>query len=253
MPGNLLTADTGLPDLSGKGSTEEKLKAVSGYLYMLLEQLRYTLSNLGQDNFNEAELDSIGKLITGPLTVRVEETEQGVTQLTITVDGVKSSVRNLDGRFSVVEQTVDGLSVETEGGTTYITGDHVKSGTIEGSTLKCTLKNGRDESDGQLNFYYNGRLCGQINLNTQGSAEEEGKYRMFVSTFGNFGLKLQAESNTSYQSQNGGVYISAPKGEMILSAGAKVRIASPNGTQYEFRDDGIYYNASRIVDNTAAV
>ena len=47
MPSNLLTADTSFPNLKSSKSTDEKFGEVSNYLYMLLEQLRYTLGNLG--------------------------------------------------------------------------------------------------------------------------------------------------------------------------------------------------------------
>ena len=71
MPGNILAVDTGFPELN-QGSPEEKISALAGYVYQLLEQLRYTLNNLGQDNFNDTELKGLEKLFTGPLTVRVE-------------------------------------------------------------------------------------------------------------------------------------------------------------------------------------
>lgn len=56
MPGGLFEADTSFPDLSSKKTTDEKLKAVQDYLYMLLETLRWTLRNIGPDNMNEDEL-----------------------------------------------------------------------------------------------------------------------------------------------------------------------------------------------------
>jgi hypothetical protein len=55
MPSNFLAIDTGMPNLGGNGSTDDKFKAVQSYLYMLLENLRYGLRNLSPENFNEAE------------------------------------------------------------------------------------------------------------------------------------------------------------------------------------------------------
>lgn len=58
MPGSFLTADTSMPDLSKAGSTEEKLEMIQNYLYMLLENLRYTLRNLDpSENFNASAVD----------------------------------------------------------------------------------------------------------------------------------------------------------------------------------------------------
>ena len=57
MPGNFLQADVSYPDLSKYDSTEAKLTAIQNYLFLLLENLRYTLRNLSmEDNFNQAEL-----------------------------------------------------------------------------------------------------------------------------------------------------------------------------------------------------
>ena len=64
MPGNILQADIGYPDLSRYESTEAKLNAVQNYLFLLLENLRYILRNLSPENFNEQEtLDWIGRNI----------------------------------------------------------------------------------------------------------------------------------------------------------------------------------------------
>ena len=54
MPSGFAALDTGFPDLSGM-DTEKKVQAMEDYLVQLLEQLRYTLHNLGSENFNEAE------------------------------------------------------------------------------------------------------------------------------------------------------------------------------------------------------
>lgn len=58
MAGNLLQAELGYPELSRYGSTDEKLTAIQNYLFLLLENLRYTLRNLSmEDNFNQGELN----------------------------------------------------------------------------------------------------------------------------------------------------------------------------------------------------
>lgn len=53
----LKDAELTFPDVSGEGSTNEKLTAIQNYLFQLLEALRYTLRNLSmEENFNQAEL-----------------------------------------------------------------------------------------------------------------------------------------------------------------------------------------------------
>ncbi len=111
MPANLLDADIGFPDTEGNASTEEKLKSITNYLYMLLEQLRYTLSNLGKDNFNESELESIAKIITDPVLVKLSDTEKGFeSKLSVTADGIRSEISDVNGRVTTVKATVDGIS-----------------------------------------------------------------------------------------------------------------------------------------------
>ncbi len=51
MPGNLLFADKQFPNITG--NNENDLKAILNYMYMLQEQLRYTLGNISTENLNE--------------------------------------------------------------------------------------------------------------------------------------------------------------------------------------------------------
>ena len=83
MPSNILAADVLFPHLTAEQSTDEKFTVVTDYLYMLLEQLRYTLANLGQENFNETELDSIGKVIMEPVYVQLQNLEGQMTSLAL--------------------------------------------------------------------------------------------------------------------------------------------------------------------------
>ena len=175
MPNNIMMADVNFPDLSGK-SQKEQISTITNYLFMLLEQLRYVLNNLGISNFNESELDGMQKQFTGPIQIKVtdmegnistlfadvdqivnqvEDVEGNYSSLQIQVKGISSTVSNLNGQFSQVKQDVDGLQVYTQGGVTYISGSHVKSGTIEGSVLKCSLNSSQGASDGEIRFYYN--------------------------------------------------------------------------------------------------
>jgi len=80
MPGAFAALDTNLPDLSGPEGTERKLRALEDYLVQLLEQLRYTLHNLSQDNFNTAEVTGwLGGVITEPIRAAMESVESGLS------------------------------------------------------------------------------------------------------------------------------------------------------------------------------
>lgn len=293
MPNNLLTADVQFPDLQGK-PLKEQVSIITNYLFMLLEQLRYTLANLGAGNFNESELDGLQKVFTGPIQIQVtdmegnistitatveglatqvEDAEGNVSQLTQTVnrlgsrvtdvegdfsqisqtvDGIQSDVVDLDGEFSSIKQDVDGLNITTSGGVTYISGSHVKSGTISGSTLECNLNSTYGEADGELRFYYRGRLVGRVQMDTNGNSDgtgSESRNRVFFEAMNGFVLKLLSEDNMSLTSTGGSVYIASQTGRVELQGERACRIRTPGGRNYyEFRDDGIYLRNVKITN-----
>lgn len=72
MPANILNADTGFPTFAEGEDSNAKIDKVMNYLYMLLEQLRYSLANLDADNFNETGLREIGEGIARPLQTSFE-------------------------------------------------------------------------------------------------------------------------------------------------------------------------------------
>lgn len=293
MPNNLLTADVQFPDLQGK-PLKEQVSIITNYLFMLLEQLRYTLANLGADNFNESELDGLQKTFTGPIQIQVtdmegnistitatveglatqvEDTEGNVSQLTQTVnslgsrvtdvegdfsqisqtvDGIQSDVVDLDGEFSSIKQDVDGLNITTSGGVTYISGSHVKSGTISGSTLECNLNSTYGEADGELRFYYRGKLVGRVQMDTNGNSDgtgTESRNRVFFEAMNGFVLKLLSEDNMSLTSTGGSVYVASQVGRVEIQGKTACRIRTPGGQNfYEFRDDGIYLRNEKITN-----
>ena len=65
MAGSFLNADIQMPDLGGEKTVDEKLDEIQNYLFLLLENLRYVLRNLGADNFNDAELQQIIQEVQG--------------------------------------------------------------------------------------------------------------------------------------------------------------------------------------------
>ncbi|NCB53208.1 MAG: hypothetical protein EOM54_15235, partial [Clostridia bacterium] len=69
MPGNLLFADSSIPSLSG--DTEKDLKMLLNHVYMLQEQLRYTMGNLGVENFNDTEIVDLTNIVTNELSITV--------------------------------------------------------------------------------------------------------------------------------------------------------------------------------------
>ena len=110
MPSSLQTLDTAFPKIDEHQTTEENLNQVVNYLYMLLENLRYTLGNLGEDNFNDTERDSIGKLIAEPVGARIADDEGNIHTLNVTAENLLSQVSDINGNISTLQQTAETLS-----------------------------------------------------------------------------------------------------------------------------------------------
>ena len=172
MPGNLLSADISFPTFTPEQTNEQKLDVVTNYLYMLLEQLRYTLQNLGAGNFNDTELKDIGLTITQPIYVDLENAAGAIADLTLTADQLTSRLEDAEGNISAIEQyaksitlsvtngktsstikllaggvqiasqiiKMDGLVTFTglEAGTTVINGGCIQTGTIDAQYLNLT-------------------------------------------------------------------------------------------------------------------
>ena len=110
MPSSLQTLDTAFPKIDDHKTTEENFNQVVNYLYMLLENLRYTLGNLGEENFNDAELDSIAKLIQEPIWARIEDGEGRIHTLNVTAENLLSQINGINGNISTLQQTAETLS-----------------------------------------------------------------------------------------------------------------------------------------------
>ena len=121
MPGNLLSADTSFPTFTPEQTNEQKLDVVTNYLYMLLEQLRYTLANLGAGNFNETELNEIGLKITRPIYVDLENAAGAIADLTLTADQLTSRLSDAEGNISAIDQYARSITLSVTNGETSST------------------------------------------------------------------------------------------------------------------------------------
>ena len=114
MPSNILTTDTSFPQLTEEQSTDEKFGVITNYLYMLLEQLRYSMANLGRENFNDAEFDSIANIITEPVYVQLEGVEGEVASLQLTAQSLTSRITDAEGNISTLQQTSNSLMARVQ-------------------------------------------------------------------------------------------------------------------------------------------
>lgn len=117
MPGNILEADIRLPRLDGKESTEEKFRVISDYLFLLLENLRYTLFNLNTDNFNPTEWN---QFING-LEKELEEQVQEETKTIVTKTLITNELYSVYG--AIADLTVDRLRTDYRRAQRYLKRD----------------------------------------------------------------------------------------------------------------------------------
>lgn len=109
MPGAMLSADTSFPQFTNE-TNAEKIEKIQSYLFMLLENLRYSFANLGRDNFNSAEFSSIADLITEPVYMQLSDAEGRLsTMLSVTEEGINARVSNIEGNVTTLTQTANGI------------------------------------------------------------------------------------------------------------------------------------------------
>ncbi len=192
VPGNMLDVDTSFPDIRGKDQDRINQEMLD-HLYMLQEQLRYTLANLGQENFNDASFRDIQEIIRKPVYARIENDEGKLLELSTQAEGLIVRAKDLEGNLSTLSQTVYGMRLEVSNsgsrstisltangteissanivitgfvtfsslsgsGTTTINGDNIVTGTIraidiEGCNFTTILKADGTIS-GRMNFCY---------------------------------------------------------------------------------------------------
>lgn len=110
MPTNFLSADTNFPRLTADEPVEKRLQQIRDYLYMLLEELRYTLANLGEENFNEQALLQMGETMTGPLKSVVTDLAGNVSSLEQTATSITARLDDVDGHNTTIEAFATGIT-----------------------------------------------------------------------------------------------------------------------------------------------
>lgn len=109
MPSNWLYIDTNFPSFTQKESDGEKIETMQDYLFMLVEQLRYTLRNLDLKNMNKAAADGFVKTITQPIYAEIKNAEGSITQLGVTADGLAARIGDAEGNITQLQATAKGL------------------------------------------------------------------------------------------------------------------------------------------------
>lgn len=115
MPANWLYMDAKFPDFDGDISTEDKLAQVQNYLYLLVEQMRYTMQNLDTTNLNQTALNVWEEAITKPLYLLLEGEGERLTQLSVTADGLTAMVQSQQQQVQEVKDAQEDAQNALEG------------------------------------------------------------------------------------------------------------------------------------------
>ena len=109
MPGNFINIDTGFPTFSGNESERERTSKMLNYLRQLVDELKYTLNNLEEKNFNKAGLDKIMEEGTEDIREQVQILAAQLQQTNSNVAGLSTRVGNLEGlpaRMTAAEEAI---------------------------------------------------------------------------------------------------------------------------------------------------
>ncbi|MBQ4491217.1 MAG: hypothetical protein II965_08240 [Pyramidobacter sp.] len=148
-----MAIETNFPTFTGDESAEEQINALLNYITMLVEQLRYSLSNLDSSNFNAAALGNIKESATDDLRETLVAISARIAQQQLTLgnlQGRMTALEGLSGRVDDLEDSVAGLqesintleagfavnssgnpSIGASGKRTDITGDVYINGVLE--------------------------------------------------------------------------------------------------------------------------
>ena len=109
MPSNWLYIDTNFPSFTQKESDGEKIETMQDYLFMLVEQLRYTLHNLDLSNMNKTATDEFVKQITDPIYGEIKDAEGNITQVALVAEGLAARIGDAEGNITQLQATAKGL------------------------------------------------------------------------------------------------------------------------------------------------
>lgn len=112
MPSNWLYIDTNFPTFTGEESANEKISTIQNYMYMLVEQLRYSLHNLDLRNMNQTAVKQYESYLTDPIYAKIEDTDGNVADLQVTAKGLAGRITDAEGNINGLQITAKGLSAQ---------------------------------------------------------------------------------------------------------------------------------------------
>jgi len=97
--------DNRFPRVDGGEPVEAKLVSIRDYLYLLTENLGWTLRHLDWRNFNPAAI----RKLTEPIYASIKDNAGRLTQLAVTAEGLDLRVTNAEGWITEFEVTANGI------------------------------------------------------------------------------------------------------------------------------------------------
>lgn len=191
MPSNWLYIDTNFPTFTGEEDTEEKVTTIQNYMFMLVEQLRYTLHNLDLANMNKVAVERYETSLTEPIYARIEDGEEHIAELALTAAGLALRLSDAEGNITSLTATAAGLTLrmnDAEGNITSL------AATAEGLSIQIS-----DAEDDII----------QLGITAQGLATQvsdaQGQITTLQQTVNGFSISASNGSNSStlYLTSNG--------------------------------------------------
>lgn len=233
--------------------TPLELKRLNDFNYAVSKMIQggLNLANLNADT-NQVFTDIEGNVTTLQTTAEglqssVASADGKATTAQQTADGLTTRVSSAEGDISSLEQTASGLSVrvsdvesrntvtinangmyvtDQNGNTTALTGDHIKSGTLEGVTLLSINSN-----NSMVKIYNGGIDLGEAPYYNMGSLYYDMNIgKVYLYSVPGRPMKIESGSNLSIDASNT-IYIGASSGYSgIVNIGRSGGTINLNGT-----------------------
>ena len=157
MPSNWLYIDTNFPAFTGEESMEEKVTSIQDYMYLLVEQLRYTLHNLDLGNMNKTAKERWESAITEPIYAKIEDDEERILQLAIDAGALALRISDSEGNITQLQATAEGLQ-------TRVSDNEGNISTLQQTVNGFSLRASNDGEDSTISLMSNGVVVSSANI-----------------------------------------------------------------------------------------
>ena len=113
MPTPWSMVDASFPTFTGEENVKDQLTKLCDYMYLLVEELKYQLSNLNSKNFNSNALATLKTETTADVTEGLAEAANQLELVINEVASINGRLRMLEaltGRVEDVEEIQEGLA-----------------------------------------------------------------------------------------------------------------------------------------------